>query len=268
MFNLDSLRSTHPNQGETSVSASIHPADERPKPTGPEALRRHYDARRPPWRSRNAETLSQSSTAIPLPAEPDFPWHIRTCGYILRGSFEPELHSPSQENPFAQVLPLFVFPPPNRIHGLVSLPAPNLPRVPWSRGYATAHLVLVHVVHGMEDGAGDASPIASQRGATTSSLRRSPALGSACIRRPGPITDLRRKLTMWSANKWKDLDGIVLVGHSYGGMVITEHEQLRNRASHPSCTPGRSPPADGQSLFDITHNYAAADSRFRQNRRA
>jgi pimeloyl-ACP methyl ester carboxylesterase len=32
--------------------------------------------------------------------------------------------------------------------------------------------------------------------------------------------------------KWKDLDGIVLVGHSFGGMVITGvAEQLRNRIS-------------------------------------
>ena len=53
--------------------------------------------------------------------------------------------------------------------------------------------------------------------------------------------------------RWKDLDRIVLVGHSYGGMVITGvAEQLHDRISSivylDAFLPG-----DGQSLFDITH---------------
>jgi pimeloyl-ACP methyl ester carboxylesterase len=53
--------------------------------------------------------------------------------------------------------------------------------------------------------------------------------------------------------KWKDLDGIGLVGHSYGGMVVTGvAEQLRDRISAivylDAFLPG-----DGQSLFDMTH---------------
>jgi pimeloyl-ACP methyl ester carboxylesterase len=53
--------------------------------------------------------------------------------------------------------------------------------------------------------------------------------------------------------KWKDLDGIVLVGHSYGGMVITGvAEQLRDRIAAivylDAFIPG-----DGQSLYDTLH---------------
>src|SRR5579863_976671 len=49
---------------------------------------------------------------------------------------------------------------------------------------------------------------------------------------PGPI-DLSTQIDdVVGEIKWKDLDGIVLVGHSYGGMVITGvAEQLRNRIS-------------------------------------
>ena len=53
--------------------------------------------------------------------------------------------------------------------------------------------------------------------------------------------------------KWKDLDGIVMVGHSYGGMVITGvAEQLRDRISAIVYLDAFIP-ADGQSLFDMTH---------------
>ncbi len=53
--------------------------------------------------------------------------------------------------------------------------------------------------------------------------------------------------------KWKDLDGIVLVGHSYGGMVITGvAERLRDRIAAivylDAFLPG-----DGQSLYDLVH---------------
>jgi pimeloyl-ACP methyl ester carboxylesterase len=58
--------------------------------------------------------------------------------------------------------------------------------------------------------------------------------------------------------KWKDLGGIVLVGHSYGGMVITGvAEQLRNRISAIVYLDAFLP-ADGQSLFDITHTTPPA----------
>ncbi len=58
--------------------------------------------------------------------------------------------------------------------------------------------------------------------------------------------------------KWKDLNGVVLVGHSYGGMVITGvAEQLRERISAivylDAFIPG-----DGQSLFDMTHTNPPA----------
>jgi pimeloyl-ACP methyl ester carboxylesterase len=56
--------------------------------------------------------------------------------------------------------------------------------------------------------------------------------------------------------KWKDLDGIVLVGHSYGGMVITGvAEQLADRISAIVYLDAFLP-ANGQSLFDITHTTA------------
>jgi pimeloyl-ACP methyl ester carboxylesterase len=70
---------------------------------------------------------------------------------------------------------------------------------------------------------------------------------------PGPI-DLSTHIDdVVGEIKWKDLDGIVLVGHSYGGMVITGvAEQLRDRISAIVYLDAFLP-ADGQSLFDITH---------------
>jgi pimeloyl-ACP methyl ester carboxylesterase len=53
--------------------------------------------------------------------------------------------------------------------------------------------------------------------------------------------------------KWKDLDGIVLVGHSYGGMVITGvAEQLANRIAAIVYLDAFMP-ADGESLYAIVH---------------
>ena len=53
--------------------------------------------------------------------------------------------------------------------------------------------------------------------------------------------------------KWKDLNGIVLVGHSYGGMVITGvAEQLQNRIAAIVYLDAFMP-ADGQSLRDLNH---------------
>jgi pimeloyl-ACP methyl ester carboxylesterase len=52
--------------------------------------------------------------------------------------------------------------------------------------------------------------------------------------------------------KWKDLDRFVLVGHSYGGMVITGvAEQLRDRIAAVVYLDAFMP-ADGQSLYDLT----------------
>ena len=52
--------------------------------------------------------------------------------------------------------------------------------------------------------------------------------------------------------KWKDLNNIVLVGHSYGGMVITGvAEQLRDRIAAIVYLDAFVP-ADGQSLADFT----------------
>jgi len=56
--------------------------------------------------------------------------------------------------------------------------------------------------------------------------------------------------------KWKDLDKVVLVGHSYGGMVITGvAEQLVSRIASivylDAFLPG-----DGQSLLDVVNMYA------------
>jgi pimeloyl-ACP methyl ester carboxylesterase len=75
---------------------------------------------------------------------------------------------------------------------------------------------------------------------------------------PGPI-DLSTQIDdVVGEIKWKDLDGIVLVGHSYGGMVITGvAEQLRNRISAIVYLDAFLP-ADGQSLFDITHTKPPA----------
>ena len=77
---------------------------------------------------------------------------------------------------------------------------------------------------------------------------------------PGPI-DLSTQIDdVVGEIKWKDLDGIVLVGHSYGGMVITGvAEQLRNRISAIVYLDAFLP-ADGQSLFDITHTTPPAIS--------
>jgi pimeloyl-ACP methyl ester carboxylesterase len=58
--------------------------------------------------------------------------------------------------------------------------------------------------------------------------------------------------------KWRDLVGIVLVGHSYGGMVITGvAEQLRNCISAIVYLDAFLP-ANGQSLFDITRSRPPA----------
>ncbi len=52
--------------------------------------------------------------------------------------------------------------------------------------------------------------------------------------------------------KWKDLDNIVLVGHSYGGMVITGvAEQLRHRIAAIVYLDAFVP-SDGQSLADFS----------------
>jgi pimeloyl-ACP methyl ester carboxylesterase len=70
---------------------------------------------------------------------------------------------------------------------------------------------------------------------------------------PGPIDLSTQVDDVVGEIKWKDLDGIVLVGHSYGGMVITGvAEQLRSRISAIVYLDAFLP-ADGQSLFDITH---------------
>jgi pimeloyl-ACP methyl ester carboxylesterase len=54
--------------------------------------------------------------------------------------------------------------------------------------------------------------------------------------------------------KWKDLNGIVLVGHSYGGMVITGvAEQLRDRIAAIVYLDAFMP-GDGQSLYDLNHS--------------
>lgn len=51
--------------------------------------------------------------------------------------------------------------------------------------------------------------------------------------------------------KWKDLDDVVLVGHSYGGMVITGvAEQMRDRIAAIVYLDAFMP-ADGQSLADL-----------------
>ena len=70
---------------------------------------------------------------------------------------------------------------------------------------------------------------------------------------PGPINLSTQIGDVIGEIKWKDLDRIVLVGHSYGGMVITGvAEQLRDRISSIVYLDAFLP-ADGQSLFDITH---------------
>ncbi|HEX4759064.1 MAG TPA: alpha/beta hydrolase [Terracidiphilus sp.] len=57
--------------------------------------------------------------------------------------------------------------------------------------------------------------------------------------------------------RWKDLDGIVLVGHSYGGMVITGvAERLRDRIAAIVYLDAFLP-EDGQSLYDLTHTTAS-----------
>jgi pimeloyl-ACP methyl ester carboxylesterase len=56
--------------------------------------------------------------------------------------------------------------------------------------------------------------------------------------------------------KWKDLDHVVLVGHSYGGMVITGvAEQLVSRLASIVYVDAFLP-LDGQSLLDIVNLYA------------
>jgi pimeloyl-ACP methyl ester carboxylesterase len=53
--------------------------------------------------------------------------------------------------------------------------------------------------------------------------------------------------------KWKDLNGIVLVGHSYAGMVVTGvAEQLQNRIAAIVYLDAFMP-ADAQSLYDLNH---------------
>ena len=97
--------------------------------------------------------------------------------------------------------------------------------------------------------------------------RRSYALWRWCSSHlpPGPIDLSTQVDDVVGEIKWKDLDGIVLVGHSYGGMVITQvAEQLRDRISAIVYL-GAFLPADGQSLLDITHTTPCRRSlRFRR----
>lgn len=54
--------------------------------------------------------------------------------------------------------------------------------------------------------------------------------------------------------RWKDLDGIVLVGHSYGGLVVTGvAERLRDRIAAIVYLDAFMP-GDGQSLYDLNHS--------------
>lgn len=56
--------------------------------------------------------------------------------------------------------------------------------------------------------------------------------------------------------RWKDLDGLVLVGHSYGGMVITGvAERIRERISAIVYLDAFLP-QDGQSLFTLLGSSA------------
>ena len=55
--------------------------------------------------------------------------------------------------------------------------------------------------------------------------------------------------------KWKDLDEVVLVGHSYGGMVITGvAEQVASRLASIVYVDAFLP-GDGQSLLDVVNQY-------------
>jgi pimeloyl-ACP methyl ester carboxylesterase len=56
--------------------------------------------------------------------------------------------------------------------------------------------------------------------------------------------------------KWKDLDQVVLVGHSYGGMVITGvAEQVGSRLASIVYVDAFLP-NDGQSMLDVVNQYA------------
>ena len=56
--------------------------------------------------------------------------------------------------------------------------------------------------------------------------------------------------------RWKDLDQVVLVGHSYGGMVITGvAEQVGSRLASIVYVDAFLP-GDGQSLLDVVNQYA------------
>jgi pimeloyl-ACP methyl ester carboxylesterase len=71
---------------------------------------------------------------------------------------------------------------------------------------------------------------------------------------PPDVIDLSTQIADVTGEiKWKDLDGIVLVGHSYGGMVITGVvEQLRNRISAIVYLDAFIP-ENNQSLYEISH---------------
>lgn len=70
-------------------------------------------------------------------------------------------------------------------------------------------------------------------------------LASAAINLNTHVTDVVNEI------KWKELEDIVLVGHSYGGMIVTSvAEQLADRIASIMYLDAFLP-LDGQSLYDI-----------------
>ena len=103
----------------------------------------------------------------------------------------------------------------------------------------------------MEAGTGDESPLSCVKRATRSSRRRSPAWASGHICSALRLTWTLTFETSWGVLKYEDLHDLILVGHSYAGMIITAiAEQAPERLSHLVYLDALIPKY-GESLIDV-----------------
>ncbi len=80
----------------------------------------------------------------------------------------------------------------------------------------------------------------------------------------GPDIDLDTQITdIVNVMKWEDLEDVVLVGHSYGGMVISGVAERMERAISSIVYLDAFYPDDGKSLSDYVGPGQAADHRKR-----
>ena len=82
-------------------------------------------------------------------------------------------------------------------------------------------LICSCTVDGMAAGTGDESLLSCVKRATRSSRRRSPAWASGHICSARRLTSDTHIRDIMGVLKYEDLHDLILVGHSYAGMIIT-----------------------------------------------